>query len=543
VALVAVWKAGAAYLPLDPGYPAARLAELVTDSRAAVVVGDERFPDGLARTVRPDDPAVAAESAAAMPVSPVPGQLAYVIYTSGSTGRPKAVLSEHRGLANRIAWMQDRYRLGVGERVLHKTAITFDVSVWELVWPLTVGGCLVMAEPGRQGDVGYLVELVEGAEVAVMHFVPSLFHEFVRYPWAAPMRSLRLVVCSGEALSGADVAEFYRRHDAAVVENLYGPTEASIDVSFWECPRPVDGVVPIGAPIANTRLQVLDRSMRPVPVGAIGELYIGGVGLARGYGGRPELTAERFVADPVAGDGSRLYRTGDVASWRFDGQLEYLGRIDEQVKVRGFRIEPGEIEQVLVAHPALSAAVVTADRSEAGRRLIAYVVPTDAADGIPAVEDLRGWVGTRLPEYMVPAVFVELAALPLNRNGKIDRAALPSVDGVRPDLVDAYVAPSTPAQERLAAVWAEILGVDRVGVHDNFFALGGHSLLATQVMSQVRTLFDVEVPVAVLFDTPTVAGLAAAVDAAVPGTAAPPIVPVDRDALLPLRPTRKETKR
>ncbi|WP_345144904.1 amino acid adenylation domain-containing protein, partial [Dactylosporangium darangshiense] len=519
VALLAVWKAGGAYLPLDPDYPPQRLAELVADSGARVVIAGAPFPATAAALVRLDDPATREaieERPATRTAAPAaPAQLAYVIYTSGSTGRPKAVFSEHRGLVNRVWWMQQRYHLSRGERILHKTPITFDVSVWELVWPLTVGGCMVMAEPGRQGDVDYLVGLVERSRVNVMHFVPSLFHEFVRHAWAAPMRSLRLVVCSGEALSGADVAEFYARHDDAVVENLYGPTEASIDVSYWRCARPGDAAaaVPIGAPLSNIRLRVLDRFLQPAPAGVAGELYIGGTGLARGYGGRPELTAERFVADAAAGDGSRLYRTGDLASWRPDGQVMYLGRADTQLKVRGFRIEPGEIEAALVAHPGVAAAAVVADGQDAGRRLVAYLVPAQAEDGLPALEALRDWVGARLPQYMVPAMFVELAALPLSRNGKLDRKALPAPDAARMGPGTGYVPPRSAVEEVLAGLWEQLLGVERVGVFDSFFALGGHSLLATQVVSRVRAVFGVEVPVAALFDAPTVAGLAGVVAA------------------------------
>jgi amino acid adenylation domain-containing protein len=500
VAVWAVWKAGGAYLPLDPGYPSARLAELIADSGAVVVLDEAAVRAGIA------------QAGPLVRVRPRVGQLAYVIYTSGSTGRPKAVLSAHGGLTNRIWWMQQRYGLGPGERVLHKTPITFDVSVWELVWPLAVGGCLVMAEPGRQGDVGYLVELIDTARVGVVHFVPSLFHEFVRYLWAAGMGSLRLVVCSGEALAGVDVAAFYARHDMAVVENLYGPTEASIDVTAWSCRRPGGGVVPIGAPIANLRVQVLDAVLRRVPVGVVGELYLGGVGLARGYHGRAELTAERFVADPVAGDGSRLYRTGDVGVWRGDGQVVFLGRVDHQVKVRGFRIEPGEVEAVLVGHPRVAAAVVVADGVDADRRLVAYLVPVDAAVGIPSVEELRGWVGARLPQYMVPAVFMELMALPLNRNGKVDRAVLPSVDGVRPELEGGYAAPAGPVQEALAGIWTELLGLDEVGVDEDFFELGGSSLLATRAVSRIRDTLGVEVRLATMFDEPTIEGLARVIE-------------------------------
>ncbi|WP_345144820.1 amino acid adenylation domain-containing protein [Dactylosporangium darangshiense] len=315
--------------------------------------------------------------------------------------------------------------------------------------------------------------------------------------------------------------------------NTYGPTEATVmstaglTVSDGSAP-------PIGSVLGNVRVFVVDAELRPVPVGVSGELLIGGIGVARGYAGRSELTAERFIADPFSGDGGRLYRSGDVVRWRGDGRLEFVGRADAQVKVRGFRIEPGEIEAVLREHPAIDGAVVVADGDEADRRLVAYLVPVDAAVGVPGVEPLRGFLRDRLPEFMVPAVFVELASLPLNVNGKVDRAALPAPDAARLDLVEAFVAPTGPVQEVLAGIWAELLEVERVGAVDNFFALGGHSLLATRVVSRVRSVFGVEVPVAALFDAPTVAALAAVIEAAVPGAVAPPIVPVGRDGLLPL---------
>ncbi len=537
VALLAVWKAGGAYLPLDPDNPAERLAYLIGDSGAAVVVADHEIEAGVP-VLRLDDPATAAR----IDARPSTGcgvacdsrQLGYVIYTSGSTGRPKGVLSAHRGLVNRLTWMQDRHALAPGERVLHKTPLTFDVSLWELLWPLTMGGCLVLAEPGRHGDVDYLVGLIEQRRISVTHFVPSLFHQFVEHPWSAPMSRLRLVVCSGEALNAGDVARFYARHATATVEDLYGPTESSIDVSCWSCPRPGGpAAMPIGAPIANVRLYVLDAALNPVPAGVTGELYIGGIGLARGYAGRPELSAERFIADPFT-TGSRLYRTGDLARWRADGNIFYLGRADHQVKIRGFRIEPGEIEAILRGHPGVAAAVVVADGRDADRRLVAYLVPADLAAGVPAPGVLREHLRGSLPGYMVPAVFVELSVLPLNSSGKVDRAALPAPDGARPELVGGFVAPRTVTEELLAGIWAQVLGVDRVGVFDDFFDLGGHSLLATQVMSRVRVALQTEVALAALFDRPTVADLAEVIDGTVTGVPAPPIVRVDRDRPLPL---------
>jgi amino acid adenylation domain-containing protein len=521
IAVLAVWRAGGAYLPLDPEYPADRLEFMLADSGVSALIGHrgaaQRIGVDTDGVVWLDDPAVRqaveTEPAVAPDVVTHPDQLAYVIYTSGSTGRSKGVQSAHGGLANRLAWMQERYRLVPGERVLHKTPATFDVSVWELVWPLTVGGCLVVAEPGRHGDVNYLVRLIEDQRVGVLHFVPSLFHQYVRHDWAAPMRALRLVVCSGEALASGDVARFYARHTGAVVENLYGPTEASIDVSYWPCERPGGGVgVPIGAPVANTRLLVLDRCSNPAPTGVAGELFVGGVQLARGYGGRPALTAERFVADPFAGDGSRLYRTGDRARWRADGQLEFLGRIDHQVKVRGFRIEPGEIEAALAAHPGVRSAVAVAVGDDGDRRLVAYLVPADHAEGIPPVGELREHLRRSLPEFMVPEIFTELTDLPLTPNGKLDRTALPLPDGTRPELAGGFVAPSGAAEESLAEIWSQVLGVDRVGAEDDFFELGGHSLLGTQLISRIRAAFGIDIPLAALFDQPKVRELARVIE-------------------------------
>ncbi len=510
VALLAIWKAGGAYLPLDPGHPAERLAYMIADSGASVLIGglDAAWPGTT--LLRPDDQHPTGSAPAVTPdVATHPDQLAYVIYTSGSTGMPKGVLAAHRGLVNRLAWMQQRYRLAPGERVLHKTPVTFDVSLWELLWPLTVGGCLVLAEPGRHGDLDYLAGLIDDQRINVAHFVPSLFHEFAEHEWAAAMRDLRLVVCSGEALAGRDVARFYARHAAARVENLYGPTEASIDVSYWPCERPGDAMAPpIGRPVANTRLYVLDRSLRPVPVGVPGELFIGGVAVARGYATQPGLTAGRFIPDPFAADGSRLYRTGDRTRWRADGQLIYLGRYDHQLKLRGFRIEPAEIESALTAHPDIATAVVmAAARVEVpDQRLVAYVTAHGQGNGLPPVGDLRDFLRRRIPEYMVPASFVELAALPRTASGKVDRAALPAPDDVRADTWD-LVAPRNAAEELLATIWADLLGLSEVGVTDNFFELGGDSIVSIQVVSRARR-GGLNLTPAELFEHQTIAELA-----------------------------------
>ncbi|MCG7202656.1 amino acid adenylation domain-containing protein [Streptomyces arenae] len=548
-AVLAVWQAGAAYLPLDPSYPADRLEYMLADSGTSVLVGHREVAAGLVGAGGPetvvwlDDPATRA-ALTALPDTPprvpvLPLQLAYLIYTSGSTGRPKGVQITHRGVLNRVSWMQDRHRLADSERVLQKTPLTFDASVWELLWPLSTGAELVLAAPGRHGDLDYVVALLESRRITVVQFVPSLFKLFVAHPWPSALPSLRAVFCGGEALPVDDVARFYARNATAVVANLYGPTENTIDAASTVCPRPhgttdwsPGGLVPIGAPLTNVRLLVLDERLQPVPLGVAGELYIAGESLARAYGDRPALTAERFVADPYAGDGSRAYRSGDRVRWRADGRLEFLGRMDQQVKVRGFRVEPGEIESVLTAHPGVRSAVVTTWGEGAARALVAYLVPAEPADGMPAASGLREHLRHSVPEFMVPAVFTELAALPLTPNGKLDRAALPAPRVTRSD-TDAFVAPSGTAEELLAGIWGRVLGVDRVGAQDDFFELGGHSLLATQVVSRIRDVLGAEVPLAALFDRPTVRALAALV-ADSERTTVRPVTPAGRDRLLPL---------
>ncbi|WP_146192724.1 non-ribosomal peptide synthetase, partial [Streptomyces sp. A244] len=549
-AVLAVWQAGAAYVPLDPGYPADRLAFMLADSGAGTLVGHRRVAADVAAggtldtVVWLDDPdtraALAARPASSPGVAVHPQQLAYVIYTSGSTGRPKGVQITHGGVVNRISWMQDQHLLTAADRVLHKTPLTFDASVWELLWPLSNGAELVLAAPGRQGDLDYLVELIESARITVVQFVPSLFKLFVSHAWPSSLSALRMVFCGGEALSAADVTRFYARNATALVANLYGPTENTIDAASTVCPRldgtsdwSPGGLVPIGLPLTNVRLMVLDERLKPVPVGIAGELYIAGASLARGYGHRPALTAERFVADPYAGDGSRAYRSGDQVRWRADGRLEFLSRIDQQVKVRGFRIEPGEIEEALAGHPQVRSAVVTAWGEDEHRRLVAYLVPADHADGMPAVAELREHLRRSVPEFMVPSVFVELADLPLAPNGKLDRAALPEPEQGRPE-ADTSAAPTGAVEELLAGIWTSVLGIDRVGAEDNFFELGGHSLLATRVISRIRNVLGAEVPLAALFDQPTVRGLAATVAETADRPDLRPVTPVGRDRTLPL---------
>jgi amino acid adenylation domain-containing protein/thioester reductase-like protein len=522
VALLGVLKAGGAYVPLDPGYPAERLAYMLADSAPAVVLAQQGLRDRVDAAGVPvleldaaapawaDRPATDLERGAL-----TPDHLAYVIYTSGSTGRPKGVAVPHRGVVNRLSWMEAVHGMGPRETVLQKTPYSFDVSVWELFWPLAAGARLVIARPDGHRDPAYLLEVVRRERITTVHFVPSLLAAFLAHLDAegGGVPELRRVVSSGEALPPELAARFGERLPDVELHNLYGPTEASVDVTFWRCPT--DGPaarVSIGRPVPNARIYLLDPGGEPVPVGVPGELYIGGVQVARGYLGRAGLTAERFVPDPFGGEpGARLYRTGDRARWLADGTIEYLGRIDFQVKVRGFRIELGEIEARLRDHPGVREAVVLAREDTPGeKRLVAYV----AGEAVEA-ETLRAHLGERLPAYMVPAAFVALDRLPLTPNGKLDRKALPAPEWGAP--AERYVAPRTPLEEALCGAWAEVLGVERVGMNDDFFELGGHSMLAPKLVFRLRDVLGIEVPLGILFRAPTVAELAHEVGAVLAG--------------------------
>jgi amino acid adenylation domain-containing protein/non-ribosomal peptide synthase protein (TIGR01720 family) len=485
IALLAILKAGAAYVPLDPDYPAERLRYMIEDAGIALLLTQENVWPRLglhkeAQVLTLDRDADAAFPSTAPKTAVDPQQLAYTIYTSGSTGQPKGAGVPHRGLSNRLLWMQEAYRLSADDRVLQKTPFGFDVSVWEFFWPLMTGATLVMAAPGDHKDPARLTDLIQHHRITTLHFVPSMLHAFVVHGSLAQCPSLRQVLASGEALP-ADLRARFMAQSEAVLHNLYGPTEASIDVAAWACGEEDTRTVPIGKPIANTQLYVLDGDVNPVPIGVAGELYIGGIQLARGYHHRPSLTAERFIPDPFGQAGSRLYRTGDVARWRSDGVIEYLGRTDHQVKIRGVRIELGEIEAKLLAYPAIREAVVVAREEKAGdKRLVAYVVAREAV----SAEALRTHVQQDLPEAMVPAAFVFLEALPLNPNGKLDRKALPAPQ--YGGEAQAYAAPRNEIETTLAQVWAEVLGIGQVGIDDNFFALGGDSILALQMVSRAR---------------------------------------------------------
>ncbi|MDT0615855.1 amino acid adenylation domain-containing protein, partial [Streptomyces lancefieldiae] len=504
VALYAVHKAGAAYLPIDPDYPQERVALMLDDAQPALVLTPELLAD-LEATPAPDSVRELPEAR--------PGHPAYVIYTSGSTGRPKGVVVTHAAIVNRLAWMQGAYGLEPGERVLHKTPSSFDVSVWEFFWPLITGATLVVARPEGHKEPDHLATLIRRHSVSTAHFVPSMLEAFLDATDIADCRSLRRVICSGEALPTA-LAERLAAVGTAEVHNLYGPTEAAVDVTSHRFDPADDGTgapgtavtVPIGRPVWNTGVHVLDAALRPVPPGVPGELYLSGVQLARGYLGRPGLTAERFTAAPFGPPGSRMYRTGDLARWRADGVVEFLGRADDQVKVRGIRVELGEIEAVLARHPAVrQAAVVVREDRPGDQRLVAYVVGGADLDDADGTAGLRGHAARTLPAHMVPGQFVRLAELPLSPSGKLDRRRLPRP--VRADTTPVR-GPRNGREETLCRLFAETLGVETVGIDDGFFDLGGHSLLATRLIGGIRRAFGVDLGIRALFEAPTVAGLA-----------------------------------
>lgn len=509
LAVLATMRAGATVLPLDPEDAPQRLAALVADSGAVLVLTTDTFATRVAgagapvRRLGAEDLARAPSAGPAAP-DPDPDAAAYAIFTSGSTGRPKAVVNTWGGLQNRIDWMQATYPIGPGDRVLHKTPATFDVAVWELIWPLTQGATMVIAAPGGHRDPEYLRDLIVAEGVTLCHFVPSMLRAFLAAPGIEACRSLARVICSGEALTGADRDRAHARLGASL-HNLYGPAEAAIDVSVHDCARDERSEeVPIGRPIANTRLHLLDRNLLPAARGATGEIHIAGRNLARGYLGRPGLTAERFVPDPFAAEpGARLYRTGDLARRDADGALVYRGRRDFQIKLRGMRVELGEIEAVLAACPGVAEAAVTVGAApDGGPRLVAHVAPAPATETQALRAALVAQLEARLPAAMAPSSFVFHAALPLSANGKLDRKALATHAPDRPERT--HVAPRTEEERRIAEIWSSVLGIPDVGVTRDFFELGGHSLLLVQVAARLRQAFDVEISLRALFNARTV---------------------------------------
>jgi amino acid adenylation domain-containing protein len=516
VGLLGILHAGGAYVPIDPAYPAERLAFMLADAGVGTLLTQShllsRLPSPAAETVCLDSqwPAIEAGASAATErhASSAAGDLAYMIYTSGSTGRPKGALNAHRGIVNRLEWMQRTFALTATDVVLQKTPFSFDVSVWEFFWPLMSGARLVLAKPGGHQDPAYLVDVIQRERVSVLHFVPSMLRVFLDTPRVADCRTIRALICSGEALP-PDLVDACHATLRADVHNLYGPTEAAVDVTWWACPRTAPtSIVPIGRPIANTQCYVLDTRLQPVPIGVPGELHLGGIQVGRGYHGRPELTADRFIPDPFhpARD-ARLYKTGDLCRFLDTGEIEYLGRLDHQVKIRGLRIELGEVETAVVSVPDVKEAVIVV--AEAGLReqqLVAYVVPRQADSFSEAAA--REHVSRVLPEYMVPSAFVVLSALPLSPNGKLDRKALPAVER-RAVAGRPVTLPSSDLEKAIAEAWCSVLGVSRVGTTETFFEAGGDSLKLMRVQHRLSVRMGVEVPSVELFQYPTVGALAA----------------------------------
>ncbi|WP_237577391.1 non-ribosomal peptide synthetase, partial [Mycetohabitans sp. B5] len=559
VGLLAILKAGGAYVPLDPAYPCERLAHILADTGSAIALADTAGQSALGDTVMASltvlDPNVLPESATTNPQ--VPGlsarHLAYVIYTSGSTGMPKGVMVEHAQIAHLFdvtqlddahkknqasmkhpVWMRQAYGLTPDDRVLQKAPLTFDVSVWECFCTLLNGATLVVAAPGVHRDPSALMELMIRQRITTVHFVPSMLSMFLATDGVQRCTAVKRLLCTGEALTSTHVRLCQRLLPHAQLHNLYGPTEATIGVAAWTCPADyAQDTIPIGRPIANNRLYLLDRHGQPVPLGVTGELYISGASVVRGYLNEPDLTAERFLLDPFSDrEGARMYKTGDLARYRSDGNLEFLGRNDHQVKIRGLRIELGEIKTCLVRHPQVQEAVVLALGEGIDKRLVAYVV---AEPDQQLAHALRAYLTARLPDYMVPAAFVRLDALPLTPNGKLDRRALPEPDA---DALahQAYEAPQGELETTLATIWAQLLGVERVGRHDSFFALGGHSLLVVRLMNRVGALLGADVPLTALFASPTLAAFASVVSTQLNQqvNALPEITPISREGSLPL---------
>ncbi|MGM1050704.1 MAG: amino acid adenylation domain-containing protein, partial [Bacillota bacterium] len=495
----------------DPEYPEERIRFMLEDSDAEILLTQSWLSIQVAfggETIYIDDALTFEGDTTDVEKVNNANDLAYVIYTSGSTGRPKGVMVEHQAAINRLNWMQRVYPLNERDVILQKTPITFDVSVWELFWWSFAGASLYLLEPGGEKEPSVMLRTIEQQAITVMHFVPSMLGVFMNYAAdsgrGVELCSLRYVFASGEALKPAHVTNFYslmeRKGGQCQLINLYGPTEATVDVSYYDCPEDREDTIPIGKPIHNIRLYIVDERMRPQPIGVSGELCISGAGVARGYLNRPELAAEKFVPNPFI-RGERMYRTGDLARWLPDGNIEFMGRIDDQVKIRGFRIELGEIESRVLELESIKEAVVTAREDESGDKyLCAYIV---SEEEIPTSR-LRSLLSENLPDYMIPTYLVRLERLPLTPNGKVDRKALPEPEN---GASTEYVAPRNATEEVLTRIWSEVLGREKVGIYDNFFELGGHSLKGTVLVSRIHKELNIEIPLKELFRVPTIAGL------------------------------------
>ena len=511
VGIYGILKAGGAYMPLDPDYPAERIEFMIEDTNATVILTQQHLIDQLPQVnaqficIDSEWNEICRQSDSNFESNVKANNAAYVIFTSGSTGRPKGAVNEHRGIVNRLLWMQEEYRLDATDRVIQKTPYSFDVSVWEFFWPLLNGATLVVARPGGHRDSAYLINTIVKNNITTIHFVPSMLQIFLEDRNVSSCTCLKRVICSGEALPYMLQERFFKLLDAEL-HNLYGPTEAAVDVTYWACRRDSDmHLVPIGRPVANTQMYILDRQMRLVPIGIPGELYIGGVQVGRGYMNRPELTAEKFLPDPFSErPGARLYKTGDLCRYLPDGNIEYIGRTDFQIKIRGLRIELGEIEYVIGQHPDVREAVVIAYGEGGDKRLAAYIILKD--DRELNVDGLRSHLKEKLAEYMVPSSFIRMDGFPLTSSGKVDRRALPAPVAKRQTGID-FVAPQSDIEKTIAAIWKDILKLEKIGVNDNFFDLGGHSLLLLRVMNRLQQLFGRPLTVVDMFQRPTIHAL------------------------------------
>ncbi len=542
--LLGILKANAAYIPLDPEYPKERIKFMIEDSQCSLILTQndciENIPQQDAIIVNLDSvwSLIEKEDFQNPDWRGTLDSPAYLIYTSGTTGKPKGVLIPHRAICNHMLWIQNQFAFGENERILQKTPFSFDASVWEFYAPLLVGGQLIVARPGGHKEIAYLIETIIEQHITIIQVVPSILQLLVENSRFTDCKSLRIVFCGGEPLSRDLCRRFYSLLDADLC-NLYGPTETCIDATFWVCPRDPEKVL-IGRPIANAQIYLLDRSLQPVPVGAPGELHIGGDGLACGYHNRPQLTKEKFIPNPFSSDSNaRLYKTGDLARFLSDGTLELLGRLDNQVKVRGMRIELGEIESILLEHPDVTANVVLCrEEYPTGKMIVAYMIWRQSeCDKSAAIKSLQKFLRDRLPDYMIPEFFIFLDNFPLTPNGKINRRALPAPEsGSR--LKNAKVlAPQSPLEYSILMVWREILGVEQLGIDDNFFSSGGHSLLAIRLIARLQDQGGYYLTLKQFLDHPTVAGLATVLRNAVEdrrSSAAVRLEQIDRTRPIPL---------
>jgi amino acid adenylation domain-containing protein len=511
VGMLGILMAGGAYVPIDPETPAKRREVILRSSRAAMLLTQESMMAELNDSTLPvlplDRPIADEQPGPKFDNSVRPDNLAYVIHTSGSTGTPKGVMVSHRAVRQTLAWWQSTFHLRPSDRIIQTFSYAFDASVWEFFGPLSVGACLVLPPHAMKKDIGELARQIAEHEITVCHMIPTPLRLLLDEPVVKQYKALRLVFCGGEALT-AELAEKFRSRLDVELVNLYGPTEAAIVSTYWRCDREnANANVPIGGPISGKEVYVLDERLHPVSIGVPGELYVGGPGLARGYMGVPALTAEKFIPHPFAREpGQRLYRTGDRCRWTSEGVLEYLGRFDRQVKLRGYRIELGEIESVLLSHPSVNeAAVIVSEKAPGDGRIVAYVA-LNADDVSP--DTVKEYVSARLPAFMLPSSYIPVERMPRTASGKLDRRSLPRPDAA--GLQAAYVAPSSETELALAGIWSQILQVERVGVRDNFFDLGGHSLTAVRLAARIEEEFRQPVPLALIFQEPTIEGLARA---------------------------------